>query len=129
MVVLDGPARFAARVWFAVCSARVRSGEKTGHLAAGPYLLRRTVRGMHPAAGVKALVDGASAAMQRVEPGRLGAAIARLSRLLDVDAGYRLPPHRRRPERGPLLEMELVPPVQPDVAAALVRLPCRWLRP
>ncbi|MHB1819882.1 MAG: hypothetical protein ACYCO9_17855 [Streptosporangiaceae bacterium] len=88
VVVPDGPARFAARVWFAVCSARLRSGEKAGNLAAGPYVLRMTVRGLNPASSLKALVDGASAAMQRDEPGRLGEAVARLSRLLDADPGY-----------------------------------------
>ena len=70
VVVPDGGARFAARVWFAVCSARVRSGEKSGGLlAAGPYVLRMRVRGLNPARSVKGLVDGASAAMQRDEPG------------------------------------------------------------
>jgi hypothetical protein len=88
VVVPDGAARFAARVWFAVCAARVRSGERAGHLAAGPYVLRMRVRGLNPARCVKGLVDGASAAMQRDDPGRLGEAVGRLSRLLDVDPGY-----------------------------------------
>ena len=88
VVVPDGPARFAARVWLAVCSARVRSGVACARPLAGPYVLRMTVRGLHPARTVKTLVDGASAAMQRDEPGRIGAVIGRLSRLLDVDATY-----------------------------------------
>jgi hypothetical protein len=38
-----------------------------------------------PAAGIKAIVDGSTAAMQRDDPGRITDAITRLARLLDVD--------------------------------------------
>jgi len=41
---------------------------------------------MDPAKSIKALVDGATAAMQRDEPGRVRQAVVRLSRLLDADA-------------------------------------------
>jgi hypothetical protein len=49
-------------------------------------LLRIAVRRLEPAKNVKAVVDGATAAMQRDDPDRVSDAIARLSALLRVDA-------------------------------------------
>jgi hypothetical protein len=83
-VVPDGSARLAARVWFAVRSARREQGT-SALLEAGDYVLKITVRGLDPAKSIKAVVDGASAAMQRDEPERLHLAMRRLSLLLEVD--------------------------------------------
>lgn len=83
-VVPDGPGRLAARIWLAVRRARPlpETGVPSEH---GSFLLRITVRQLTPAANIKAIVDGSTAAMQRDDPGRITDAITRLSRLLEAD--------------------------------------------
>ena len=86
VVVPDSPARLAARVWLAVRQARPKhSDDTTGWL--GDFALKIGVRGLNPGETVKALVDGATAAMQRDDVDRLRPAITRLSGLLEVDEG------------------------------------------
>jgi hypothetical protein len=83
-IVPEGPARLAARIWLAVRRARPLPGP--GVLAEdGEFLLRIAVHQMEPGRCVKALVDGAAAAMQCDAPGRVGEAITRLSRLMHAD--------------------------------------------
>lgn len=85
-VVPDGPARLAARVWLAVRRTRPlpEAGVPAEH---GSFLLRIAVHQLHPAESIKAVVDGATAAMQRDDPDRVNEAVTRLARLLDADAG------------------------------------------
>lgn len=84
-IVPDGPARLAARIWLAV--HRMRPPHSCGAPPEdGDFLLRIAVRGLEPARSVKAIVDGATAAMQRDDPDRVRDAITRLSALLGVDA-------------------------------------------
>ena len=52
----------------------------------GSFLLRVTVHQLEPAASVKAVVDGVTAAMQRDEAGRVNEAVTRLARLQRADA-------------------------------------------
>jgi hypothetical protein len=80
-VIPDGPARLAARIWLAVRRARPLppAGIPAEH---GSFLLRITVHQLDPAKCVKAIVDGATAAMQREDPSRVAGAMTRLSRLL-----------------------------------------------
>jgi hypothetical protein len=82
--VPDGPARLAARIWLAARRARPLPpiGVPAEH---DSFLLRITVCQMNPAVSIKAIVDGATAAMQRDDPGRVNEAVTRLSRLLDAD--------------------------------------------
>jgi hypothetical protein len=84
-IVPGGPARLAARIWLAVRRARPPHGPG-GPQGGGDFLLKIVVRGLEPAASIKAIVDGATAAMQRDDRGRIRDAITRLSALLDVDA-------------------------------------------
>jgi hypothetical protein len=83
-VIPDGPARLAARIWLAVRRARPLPppGVPAGH---GSFLLRITVHQLSPAGCIKAIVDGATAAMQSDDPARVAGSITRLSRLLDAD--------------------------------------------
>jgi hypothetical protein len=85
-VVPDGPARLSARIWLAVRRARLlpEPGVPAEH---GSFLLRIAVHQLHPAETIKAVVDGATAAMQRDDPDRVDEAVARLAKLLDADAG------------------------------------------
>jgi hypothetical protein len=79
--VPEGPARMAARVWLAVRRGREQLRATTGstHL----YTLRIKAHGLEPATTVKALVDGASAAMQRaLDTDELRACVSRLAALL-----------------------------------------------
>lgn len=82
--VPDGPARLAARIWLAVRRARWQRG-LGAPLKDGNFLLRVAVRGMDPAASLKAIVDGATAAMQCDDPDRVRDAVLRLSALIDVN--------------------------------------------
>jgi hypothetical protein len=50
-------------------------------------LLRIAVHQLHPAESIKAVVDGATAAMQRDDPERVNEAVTRLAGLLHADAG------------------------------------------
>jgi hypothetical protein len=84
-VVPDGPARLAARVWLAVRRARPWP-EPSVPAEHGSFLLRIAVHQLHPAETIKAVVDGATAAMQRDDPDRVNEAMARLAKLLDADA-------------------------------------------
>lgn len=84
VIVPDGPARLAARTWLAVRSARPDECS-AAPLDSGDYLLRIEARGLDVGTTIKALVDGASAAMQRDEPHLIGAAVLRVARLLDAD--------------------------------------------
>lgn len=82
-VVPEGPARLAARIWLAVRRARP---SECRYVATAPYVLRVTTRGLPPATNVKAIVDGASAAMQQgVLTDPLRQSIGRLAALLDAD--------------------------------------------
>lgn len=85
VIVQDGHARLAARVWLAVRQARARENHGPTH-DEGDYLLRIVLSGLDVPASFKSVVDGASAAMQRDAPERIREAIARLSILLDVPA-------------------------------------------
>ncbi len=81
----EGPARPAARIWLAVRRARPLPG--TGVPGEdGGFPLRIAVHQLEPALSIKAVVDGATAAMQRDDPSRVSEAITRLARLLDTDA-------------------------------------------
>lgn len=60
-----GELRIATRIWPALRTARPTA---TTELHDGPYALRITVTGINPGLSVKALVDGASTAMQRAIP-------------------------------------------------------------
>lgn len=60
------PARLAARIWLA--TRRARPGSSTRSAAMLPYSLRVVVGGLSPATDLKALIDGATAAMQRSTP-------------------------------------------------------------
>jgi hypothetical protein len=84
-IVPDGPARLAARIWLAVRRARPRHGHGAS-LGGGDFLLRIAVRGLHPATSIKAIVDGATAAMQRDDPDRVTTAMTRISALLGANA-------------------------------------------
>jgi len=78
-----GPARLAARIWLAV--RRARPAYCAFPLASGDYALRVTLGGFDAGTDLKAIVDGATAAMQRDEADLVDDAVARLARLLDVD--------------------------------------------
>jgi hypothetical protein len=84
-VIPDGPARLAARVWLAVRRARPlpEAGVPVEH---GSFMLRIAVHQLHPAESIKAVVDGATAAMQRDDPERVNEAVTRLAGLLHADA-------------------------------------------
>jgi hypothetical protein len=88
-IVLDGPARPAARIWLAVRRARPRPGTGVPREDGG-FLLRIAVHHLQPALSIKAVVDGVTAAMQRDDPGRISEAINRLARLLATDADHLL---------------------------------------
>lgn len=88
-IVPDGPARLAARIWLAVRRARPRPGTGAPREDGG-FLLRIAVHQLQPALSIKAVVDGATAAMQRDDPGRIREAINRLARLLATDADHLL---------------------------------------
>jgi hypothetical protein len=83
-VIPDGPARLAARIWLAVRRARPLSPADVP-AEPGSFLLRITVHQLGPAKCVKAIVDGATAALQRDDPDRVAGAMTRLSRLLGAD--------------------------------------------
>lgn len=77
-------ARLAARIWLAVRIARPR--DYTPVLAPHGYALRAQVRGLDPGTTIKAIVDGASAALQGVSrPDLHDEATTRLARLLEAD--------------------------------------------
>jgi hypothetical protein len=83
VVVPEGPARMAARVWLAV--RRAREHLTTGTLASRPYILRVSTHGLSPATSVKAVVDGVSGAMQRAAAtDQLNTCVRRLGVLLAV---------------------------------------------
>jgi len=84
-IVPDGPARLAARIWLAVRRARPPGGPGTPP-GDGDFLLRIAVHGLHPATSIKAIVDGATAAMQRDDPDRVTDAITRMAALLGAGA-------------------------------------------
>jgi hypothetical protein len=88
-IVPDGPARPAARIWLAVRRARPRPGTGVPREDGG-FLLRIAVHHLVPALSIKAVVDGATAAMQREDPGRISEAINRLATLLATDADHLL---------------------------------------
>ncbi len=83
-IVPDGDARLAARIWLAVRRARPESSGPPWH---GSFLLRVTVHQLEPAASIKAVVDGVTAAMQRDEADRVNQAVTRLVGLQHADAG------------------------------------------
>lgn len=85
----DGPARLAARIWLAVRRDRPRPGTGAPREDGG-FLLRIAVHQLQPARSIKAVVDGATAAMQRDDPGRIREAVNRLARLLATDAEHLL---------------------------------------
>jgi hypothetical protein len=106
-IVPDGPARLAARIWLAVRRARPLQGTG-GPPWHGSFLLRITVHQLEPAESIKAVVDGATAAMQRDEADRVNEAVTRLARLQDADVGELLTlataadaPLGTRARRGP----------------------------
>jgi hypothetical protein len=83
VVVPEGTARMAARVWLVV--RRAREHVTTAPLASRPYILRVGIHGLSPATSVKAVVDGVSGAMQRAAPtDQLRACVRRLAVLLEV---------------------------------------------
>jgi hypothetical protein len=85
-VVPDGPARLAARIWLAVRRARPLTGA-SGPPEHGSFLLRVTVHQLELAKSIKAIVDGATAAMQRDDADRVNEAVTRLARLQHAEAG------------------------------------------
>jgi len=86
VIVPDGPKELAAaRIWLAIRRARPVPGPG-GPLEHANFLLRAFVQGLEPAAGLKAIVDGATAAMQRDDADHVRQAITRLSALLGADS-------------------------------------------
>ena len=85
VIVPDGPARLAARIWLAVRRARPVRG-RGAQVADGDFVLKAAVHGLDPATSVKAIVDGTTAALQSDDPDRVRQAMTRLSVLLGVDA-------------------------------------------
>jgi hypothetical protein len=83
-VVPDGPARLAARIWLAVRRARALPGSRVP-VEQGAFMLKITVNQLEPAESIKAVVDGATAAIQRDDPGRVHEPVTRLAKLLDAD--------------------------------------------
>lgn len=79
-----GAARLAARIWYAVRLARPRTIVDASPVP-NAFVLRIMSSGLHPASNLKALIDGATAAMQRAEPRLLRTEVARLAALLHVD--------------------------------------------
>lgn len=63
VIVPDGSARLAARIWLALRRARPSSCAEV--LPPDRYMLRVKTRGLPPATTLKAIIDGTSAAMQR----------------------------------------------------------------
>jgi hypothetical protein len=64
-VIPTGDQRIATRIWLALRTARPTVSTE---LLDGPYALRIIVTAMNPGLLLKALVDGASTAMQRADP-------------------------------------------------------------
>jgi hypothetical protein len=84
--VPGGSGRLAARIWLAVRRARPLPGTSVP-AEHGSFLLRVIVHQLEPAESLKAVIDGATAAMQRDDPGQVNQAVIRLAALLDADAG------------------------------------------
>lgn len=83
VMLADGPARLAARVWLAVRSARPDGCAPLE--GAQSYALRVRVFGLQPAKNLKAIVDGASASMQQaLQSEEFDRATRRLETLLSV---------------------------------------------
>jgi hypothetical protein len=84
-VIPEGPARLAARIWLGLRRARPPGCGSV--LTPEPYVLRIRAHGLRPATTIKAVVDGASAAMQDADIAdpQLRSAVGRLATLLAVD--------------------------------------------
>lgn len=84
VVVPDGPARLAARVWLA--ARRARPSACIAVPAPDPYMLRISTHGFPAATTLKAIIDGASAALQQgIVTDQLHAAVHRLEALVAAD--------------------------------------------
>ena len=85
VIVPDGPKELAAaRIWLAIRRARPEPGPG-GPIEHGTFLLRAFVQGLEPAVSLKAIVDGATAAMQRDDADHVRPATTRMSALLGAD--------------------------------------------
>lgn len=90
VIVPDGSARLAARIWLALRRARPTTCAEVP--LPDPYMLRVKTRGLPPATTLKAIIDGASAAMQRGMPTeQIRISVQRLESLLGVPGDELLP--------------------------------------